>query len=306
MKKTAIALTVLAAICVLPLAAFADAGYQALPFSQDWTNTGLITTSNDWSGVPGIEGFGGMVDVAPYSGSGQDPQGLLDDASFVTSPPAVWVIANVTTFPSAQGSGGVYEFEGTNNPDPSVGMQGSGTADAPFLKIYLNATGKQNVRVRYDLRDIDCQTFTTTAGQKFALHYRVGTSGLWTNLSGGYVADAAGASGQCSKVTPVDVTLPPAANNAAQLQLRIMTTNAGGTDEMTGVDNISITGEDIPPTTGACCLRAAPGACVMVTPAECDLQNGVFMGLGVLCAQVDCAAVPATRTTWGKVKTIYR
>jgi len=31
-----------------------DATYQTLPFSQDWTNINLITTSDDWTGVPGI------------------------------------------------------------------------------------------------------------------------------------------------------------------------------------------------------------------------------------------------------------
>ena len=37
----------------------ADASYQALPFAQDWTNTSLITTNDDWSGVPGVVGFRG-------------------------------------------------------------------------------------------------------------------------------------------------------------------------------------------------------------------------------------------------------
>ncbi len=37
----------------------ADATPQMVPFAQDWSNTGLITTSDDWSGVAGIEGFRG-------------------------------------------------------------------------------------------------------------------------------------------------------------------------------------------------------------------------------------------------------
>jgi len=61
-----------------------------------------------------------------------------------------------------------------------------------------------------------------------------------------------------------------------------------------------------PPTTGACCLRTTPGACVVVTPAECNLQNGVFLGLGVPCVGIDCQVVPATKTSWGQLKTIYR
>jgi len=60
------------------------------------------------------------------------------------------------------------------------------------------------------------------------------------------------------------------------------------------------------PTTGACCLRnVSEGACVVVTPAECDLQGGVFLGLGHACNAGECA-VPTTKTTWGQVKSIYR
>ncbi|MFN0278122.1 MAG: hypothetical protein ACKVRN_05905, partial [Pyrinomonadaceae bacterium] len=32
---------------------------QTLPFTQDWTNAGLITVDDDWSGVPGIIGYRG-------------------------------------------------------------------------------------------------------------------------------------------------------------------------------------------------------------------------------------------------------
>ena len=57
---------------------------------------------------------------------------------------------------------------------------------------------------------------------------------------------------------------------------------------------------------GACCLRVSPGACIFVPAAECTIQNGVFMGVGVPCLGIDCAYVPATRTSWGQIKTIYR
>jgi hypothetical protein len=57
---------------------------------------------------------------------------------------------------------------------------------------------------------------------------------------------------------------------------------------------------------GACCLRAAPGACVVVTPAECELQNGIFLGPGTICDFGICLEVPANKTSWGQIKTIYR
>jgi hypothetical protein len=100
--------------------------------------------------------------------------------------------------------------------------------------------------------------------------------------------------------------LPSACDNVATLQLRIMTTNAPGTDDETGVDDISITGSDIPPPTGACCVRySTPGACVITTQVACLAIPGIYLGDGVPCDAGICAT-PTTRTTWGKVKTIYR
>src|SRR4051794_13343230 len=49
---------------ILPQAPFirrvkADTTAQTLQFSQNWTNTSLITTDDNWSGVPGIIGYRG-------------------------------------------------------------------------------------------------------------------------------------------------------------------------------------------------------------------------------------------------------
>ena len=35
----------------------ADTTAQSVPFTQDWSNTGLITTNDDWSGVAGVVGY---------------------------------------------------------------------------------------------------------------------------------------------------------------------------------------------------------------------------------------------------------
>jgi hypothetical protein len=70
----------------------------------------------------------------------------------------------------------------------------------------------------------------------------VGTSGNFIDIPAGYVADASAGSSLATEVTPVDVTLPAAAQNQSQVQLRIITTNAVGNDEWIGVDGISITG----------------------------------------------------------------
>ena len=94
--------------------ATADSAPQILPFAQDWTNIGLLTTNDNWSGVPGIEGFRGD-NLTP--GTGTDPQTILDgDAA-----PVLDVNANQTN-PETFTTGGVTEFHLAN---PVVALTGS-------------------------------------------------------------------------------------------------------------------------------------------------------------------------------------
>jgi hypothetical protein len=206
----------------------ADSSVQSLPFSQDWTNTGLITTNDDWSGVPGITGYRGDLMTG---GSGVDPQTVLADGSATP----VDVNANITT-PNTFNDGGVTEAEIAN---PTIALQGSGTARAPHLVIAVSTAGLTGITVAYNLRDIDGSSDNTT--MQLALQFRVGNSGPYTNVPAGYVADAS-AGGTATKVTPVNATLPAAADNQPLVDVRILMTDAPSTDEMIGVDDITITG----------------------------------------------------------------
>src|SRR5262245_16858465 len=141
--RLGVAAVVVLLMVVLPAAA--DTSPQTLPFTQNWTNTGLITTNDDWSGVPGITGFLGQ-DITTATAT--DPQTLLGVSSVAND---VDVIANQTS--PAITNGGVGEFELTDNP--VVALQGSGTADAPYLLFTVSTTGQSNVNVAYTLRDID-------------------------------------------------------------------------------------------------------------------------------------------------------
>ena len=205
---------------------------QTLPFSQNWNDTSLIKVNDDWSGVAGIVGYrGDSLTIA----TGVDPQTVLDgDAT-----PEIDVNANLVN-PNTFISGGVAEFEIT---DPVVALQGSGTADAPYLLISIITTGKENIQVSYNLRDIDGSA--DNAIQQVALQYRIGNTGDFTNVPAAYVADASTGPSLADLVTPVSVTLPSDVNDKAEVQIRIITTNAVGNDEFIGVDDISITGSDI-------------------------------------------------------------
>lgn len=223
-----IALTVL---LLFPSTAQAESTPQPLPFTQDWTDNGLITSPDIWSDVIGITGYRGDD---PIAGTGVDPQTIIADT---TSTP-VDVNANATN-PDTNTTGGVTEFHIANSV---VALQGSSTADAPFLLIHLDTTSKADVTIAYNLRDIDGST--DNAVQQVALQYRVGSSGNFTNLPGGYVADATAGPSLATLVTPISVILPSAANNKPEVQVRIMTTNAASNDEWVGIDDISVTGVD--------------------------------------------------------------
>ncbi|MEO6656071.1 MAG: hypothetical protein ABIO36_08305, partial [Pyrinomonadaceae bacterium] len=201
---------------------------QPLPFSQNWSNPGLITVNDDWSGVVGIQGFLGQ-DIT--TGTGIDPRTLLTTSALAND---IDVIAQTTP---ANTSGGVGEMD--TLPDPTIALQGSGTADVPNIILYLNTTGQNNIRVSYNARDIDGTT--DNAVQPINTQYRVGSTGNFINVPGGFIADATTGPSLANLVTPVAVTLPAAASDQPEVQVRIMTTNAVGSDEWVGIDDISVT-----------------------------------------------------------------
>jgi hypothetical protein len=213
----------------------------ALPFAQGWSDTGLISRDDDWSGVPGAVGHrgDGLTSVP-----GADPRLVVVDGSGTP----VDVNANETD-PRAVGlAAGVTEFE---LQDPVVALQGSATAAAPHLVVSLDTRGRSGVTVRYRLRDIDASS-NANAVQAVALQYRVGASGDFAAVAGGFVPDATTGPGAATLATPVSAVLPAAADDQPLVQLRILTTDAVGQDEWVGVDDIEVDGS------GAVCRPPTP------------------------------------------------
>lgn len=190
-------------------------------FTQDWTDTGLITANDDWSGVPSITGF--LAEAS--SASSFDPAGYTTDAGLTLD-----VVANQAATAT---NGGVVEVQ-NSIANPSVAIQGSGGADVAGLIFYMDTTGRQNVTFNANLRDLDASADAST--QKVVLQYRLGNSGSWTNLTS--VADASDTG--ATLVTPISAVLPSDADNQAAVQIRILTGNSSGNDELIGVDDIVI------------------------------------------------------------------
>lgn len=84
----------------------------------------------------------------------------------------------------------------------------------------------------YRLRDLE--TNADNAVQQVALQFRPTNAGAWINVPTGYVADATAGPNIAGADILLTVTLPAEANNSAQLQVRIITTDAVGLRRMGG------------------------------------------------------------------------
>ena len=244
-----IAVFLLGLVTVIPAAANNEV--QSLPFTQDWTDINQITVGDDWSGVDGIEGFLGAdsaTDAAPY-----DPRTRTVHTADLD------VVDDQTS--TGISNGGVGEFHLSN---PVVGLQGSGAADTPYLLFHVDATGREDITVSYNLRDIDAND---NAVQPVALQYRVGSTGDFTNVPTAFVPDATNGPLLDQPVTSVSAILPADANNQALVQVRVITGNAVGSDEWVGVDDISISGDPIPDPTPTPTPEGSP------TPTPTPIQR---------------------------------
>jgi hypothetical protein len=230
----------IASILAVAGAANADMTFHSLAggdFSQDWNNTGLITANDNWSGVLSITGYLGDTNAG-------SPTGVNPTTYLLPSLGAVDVIANQIN-PNTLLSGGVAEFETSpNSPfSPTIALNGSGTADTPGIVLFMDATGRTNVNLRFDLIDLDGSADNSI--QQIAVQYRVGGTGNFMNATGGYVADASTGPNLFGNTIPMSLT-DAAWDGASSLEFRIITTNAAGNDEWIGIDNIVVTSQAVP------------------------------------------------------------
>jgi len=242
----------------------------AANFSQNWTNTGQITANDDWSGVPSIVGYLGDIN----SGSITNRLATLITEANLGQ---VDVIANQTSYSIS--NGGVAEFQ---NGNPQIGLQGSGTADAPSLVIYLNAAGRQGLHLDLDLTRLD----TDTATQQFNVQYRLADGQTWTNVDGGYIANVA--NGHLS------LDLPSAVDGQGTVQIRLMTVDATGSDAFVGIDNIAVSSQ---PQTGT--TVNVTGQSVTETDGVTSLTFTVTRGGAAADFTIDYATGGGTATAGG-------
>jgi Domain of unknown function (DUF4347)/Bacterial Ig domain len=248
-------------------------------FSQKWNSpTTIINSDGDWASVPSIVGYGGggLAGTA-----GINPQTLLADGATGAT-----VLANQTTLPSdALVPGGIIEFNGFSNQ--TIALKGSDAVTAPHLVLYMDATGQHNVRVSFVAKDID-NTATSNAITPIAVQYRIGNTGDFINLPDGALTDITAQSNDASFIRSARLTvlLPKEVGNQANLQIRIITTNAVGVDEWVGIDDIKVTstalGSNNTPLAQADLYKLAVGGSLTTAPSvtglDFDSNLGNFVG----------------------------
>lgn len=225
---------------------YCDLASSSMSFGVSLATAGQITSNDNWSNVPCVEGYFGQNLTATH---GVDPQTVLGTEFANNQLPntPTNVSANKGN-PSAFNAGGLAEFD--SGTYLAIGLQGNVQAN-PYLVFYLNATGRGQVTMNYTVQDIDGGSNNSVS--MVALQYRVGTTGNFINIPEGFVADATlgGAAGATVNKT---IVLPAAVNNQPNVQVRIITTNAanssGGStpDEWIGINNVSFSSSVLAPT----------------------------------------------------------
>ncbi len=220
---------------------YANLSQGAFSYTLSAATANQISSNNNWSSVPSMEGYAGTGLTATH---GVNPQTVLttefaNNALPVTN--STQVNANKGN-PNAFNAGGVTEFD--SGTYIALGLQGNVQAN-PYIVFYLNTTGMASTTISYDIIDIDGGS--NNAVSPVALQYRVGETGPFTNLPDGFVADATDGPNQAGRVSSRIVALPFAALNQPQVQVRLITTNAADTtggstpDEWIGVNNVVVT-----------------------------------------------------------------
>lgn len=207
----------------------------ATALEQSWNDASVITPFTGWTAVQGITGEVYTVTSA---------QPLIDPALLTTGAAGTTQItADQTTLAGIANLAGIVELQ-SPFVDNTVALRGSSTVRAAFLLLKVNTTGRIDVPVSYKVRDLDTST-TNNAIQRVALQYRVGNTANFINVPEGYLADATN-TGSTTLVSSVAVTLPTAANNKPEVQIRIITTEsarfgaAGTANEWIGIDDIAV------------------------------------------------------------------
>lgn len=201
---------------------------QPLPYSQDFST--LPHSSSTWP--DGMAGW--RIDSTPST-------------EYSIDPPSYHRSMTASGYAEATGAS-IYNYNG------KIGIQDP-TGWSFAIVFALNTSGKRNIQIDYDIMTIRNPYGYGSSNHinEATLQYRIGTAGNFTTLPGiGYQNNTVQ---QINKTTnpqnlqPRSILLPPACDNQPELQIRLVSRLVSGSGSYRpsfAIDNISVTGEDIP------------------------------------------------------------
>jgi hypothetical protein len=201
-----------------------------------------IPYSQDFSALP-HSGVGSTTYPAGWQGWQLSTSGA--STSFRTSAATGDLTMNAGSSASTT-TGGVHNYNG------KIGFLATGSSD-PSLTLAINTTGNSNVTMSFDIMTIrnPYDGGSNTRISQVDLQYRVGTTGLFTSVSGlanGIYQNNTTTQTGAGVTTPQKLesksfTLPAAVDNQAVVQLRWVQrdVSGGGSRPSFAVDNIAIT-----------------------------------------------------------------
>ncbi|KRB73017.1 hypothetical protein ASE01_19765 [Nocardioides sp. Root190] len=229
--SAALAVSGLAAVAASPAEASVSAKITTFPYVQDWST---LSSASTWGDFDGVEGFSTTTTISAANPANTTDVGTLTaEGTLVSS-----LSLQAANTPNTVSTGGVLAFHSATNK--TLALSATGSITTPLLVFHLDTTGESGIGIEYDVQDLD--SGTDDQPTRVALQYRVGTSGAYTNIPAGYLTDATVASNPAVVTTHVEAALPAAADDKADVYVRVMTLdNATGSNEHVGIDNITIT-----------------------------------------------------------------
>jgi hypothetical protein len=213
-------------------------------------------------------------------------------------------VAAIATATVAQTNGGSYGLANSGNGRMYIQHSASTTTGTNQLILAINTLNWHSILISYGVEMINANP--RTAG--LVLQYRVGTSGSWSNISGGVYSHSSAdrANGTVDNFT--NLSLPTAAENQPVVQLRWASWRGTQTGNSSGVavDNVNISASPQGLNTNVSVSSAAPCTQIYISQYVQDsLTNDAIQLYNPSTASINLSGYYLTVTTGTNAATYF-
>ncbi len=179
-------------------------------------------------------------------------------------------------------TGNVHNYNG------KIGFLNTGSLDLSLV-LAVDGTSKSNIQVAYDVMTIrnPYDGGTNTRVNELTIQYRIGNSGVFTNLTGIEYQNNTTTQTGTGVVTPQQaqskiIVLPAACNNQPIIQIRWASrqVSGGGSRPSFAIDNIAVTENTALPTITSLSPANGSSGVPLVTTATATFNTNISKGTG--------------------------